>query len=40
MLAADKFMGSSEPEVVAFEPAEGVAYLARYAKTVEVTEAG
>jgi len=40
MLAIDKFMGFFEPEIVAFEPVEDVAYLTRYARTVEITETG
>ncbi len=38
MLTIDKFMGFLEPEIVAFEPVGNVAYLTRYARTVEVTE--
>jgi len=38
MLMIDKFMRFFELEIVAFKPAEDVAYLTRYARTVEVTE--
>ncbi len=38
MLTINKFMRSFELEIVAFEPVEDVAYLTRYAKTVEITE--
>jgi len=38
MLIIDKFMRSLELEIVAFKPVESVAYLTRYARTVEVTE--
>jgi len=34
----NKFMRFLELEVVAFEPVEDVAYLTRYARTVEITE--
>jgi len=34
----NKFMKFLKLEVVAFEPVEDVAYLTRYAKTVEITE--
>jgi len=39
MLTIDKFMRSLELEIVAFEPVEDVAYLTKYARTVEITEA-
>jgi len=38
MLMIDKFMRFLELEIVAFEPVENVAYLTRYARTVEITE--
>ncbi len=38
MLMIDKFMRSFELEIVAFESVENVAYLTRYARTVEITE--
>jgi len=34
----DKFMKFLELEIVAFKPVEDVAYLTRYAKTVEITK--
>jgi len=38
MLTIDKFMRFLELEIVAFKSVENVAYLTRYAKTVEITE--
>jgi len=38
MLTIDKFMRFLELEIVAFEPVEDVAYLTKYAKTVEITK--
>jgi len=34
----DKFMKFFELEIVAFKPVEDVAYLTKYAKTVEITK--
>ncbi len=38
MLMIDKFMKFSELEIVAFKSVESVAYLTKYARTVEITE--
>jgi len=34
----DKFMKFLELKIVAFKPVESVAYLTKYARTVEITE--
>jgi len=38
MLMINKFMKFLELEIVAFKSVENVAYLTKYARTVEITE--